>query len=110
MMTIPMSRAATALLRALVARAGVAEDRILLSEVRSVDWQSLTFIGERHRLSLRVLGPNAGAAVARLTGGLEDAEFPIRGQFVADIVVFGTPEAHADGSISLAIEALTVAE
>lgn len=110
MMKIPTSRAASALLRALADRAKVDENRILLSDVRSVDWQSLTFTGERHMLSLRVLGPDASAAVARLTGGLEDADFPMPGQFVADIVVFGTPETQADGSISVAIEALTVAE
>lgn len=110
MMQIATSRAASALLRALVIRAAVNENRILLREARSVEWQSLTFIGERHLLSLRVLGPDAATAVARLTGGIEDADFPMRGQFVADILIFGAPEAHADGSISLAIEALTVAE
>lgn len=110
MMTMPMSRAAATLLRALVARAKVNENRILLSDVRSIDWQSLTFTGERHVISLRVLGPNAAAAVGRLTGGIEAADFPMRGQFVADIVVFGSPETHADESISITIEALTVAE
>lgn len=110
MMKIPTSRAASALLRALIARAKVDENRILLSDARSLDWQSLTFTGERHMLSLRVLVPDAGAAVGRLTGGIEDADLPMPGQFVADILVFGTPDVHADGSISLAIEALTVAE
>lgn len=110
MMKIPTSRAASALLRALIARAAVDNNRILLSDVRSTDWQSLTFTSERHMLNLRVLGPDAEAAVARLTGGIEDADFPMRGQFVADILVFGTPQARRDGSISLAIEALTVAE
>ena len=110
MMRIPTSRAASQLLRALIDRAKVEENRILLSDARSADWQSLTFTGERHMLSLRVLGPDAGAAVARLTGDLEDADFPMRGQFVADIVVFGTPKTLRDGSISVSIEALTVAE
>ena len=110
MMKIPTSRAASVLLRALMDRAKVASDRILLSDARSIDWQSLTFTGERHSLGLRVLGPDAQAVVARLTGGLEEADFPMPGQFVADILVFGSPEAHADGSVSLAIEALTIAE
>lgn len=110
MMKIPMSRAASMLLQALIKRSGAAENRILLSGARSVDWQSLTFTGERHMLALRVLGPDAAAVVGRLTGGIEDADFPMPGQFVADIIVFGSPELHDDGSISLAVEALTIAE
>ena len=39
---IPMSLAASALLKALVARAGVTRDRILLSDAHSIDWRSLT--------------------------------------------------------------------
>jgi len=57
MRTIAMSAAAAGLLRALLARAAVERDRILLTELRSTDWQSLTFIGERHRIQLRVSGP-----------------------------------------------------
>jgi hypothetical protein len=110
MRRIPTSRAASALLRALVARADVADSRILLSSARSVDWQSLTFTGERHILELRVLGPSPEGIVDRLTGGIEDADFPMPGQFVADIVVFSAPEVEADGSIRLAIEALTIDE
>lgn len=59
---IAMSAAASALLRALIARAGVTSDRILLTEVHSTDWQSLTFMGERHRLQLRVTGPCSTAS------------------------------------------------
>ncbi len=44
-----MSCAAAGLLRALIGRACVNRDRFLLTEYRSVDWQSLTFIGERHQ-------------------------------------------------------------
>lgn len=110
MMKMKTSRAALALLRGLITRSGLDENRILLIEAQSTDWQSLTFTGERHVIRLRVLGPDAEAAVARMTGGLEDAELPMRGQFVADIVVFGTRKAHHDGSRSLTIEALTVAE
>lgn len=105
---IAMSAAASALLRALIARAGVCSDRILLTEVHSTDWQSLTFIGERHRLQLRVTGPGSTAVVERMCGGLEDAEFTIPGQIVADINLTGQPTAGADGSTSIEIEALTV--
>ena len=109
-MKIPMSAAASGLLRALLARAGVARDRILLIEFRSVDWQSLTFVGERHKIRLRIPGPGAEETAARLTQGLSDAEFSIPGQIVADIAVVGDPHPVEDGSIGIDIEALTIAE
>lgn len=107
---IPMSSAASALLRALIARAGVPRDRILLSDAQSVDWRSLTFTGERHTLSLRVPGPESSRVVERMCDGLEDAEFSIPGIIVADIAVAGTPSRALDGSTRLTIEALTVSE
>jgi len=45
-----------------------------------------------------------------MCSGLEDAEFTIPGQVVDDIAVAGEPEAAGDGSTSLRIEALTIAE
>jgi hypothetical protein len=110
MMKMALSPAAFGLLRALTARAEVPRERILLSSWRSVDWQSLTFVGERHHISLRISGPNSAAAVARLTDGLEDAEFDIPGQIVADVTVVGGPDSSSDGSTTLNIEALTIAE
>jgi|SRR5689334_9808628 len=107
---IPMSSAAAALLRALIARAGVARDRILLTDAHSIDWRSLTFTGERHQIELRVPGPDSHATVERMCAGLEDAEFSIPGVIVADIGVAGTPCRSLDGAISLMIEALTVSE
>lgn len=105
-----MSPAAGALLRALVKRAGVPRDRILLSDWRSVEWQSLTFLGERHHISLRVCGEDSNGAVARIASGLKDAEFEIPGQIVADITVVSGPDRASDGSTTLIIEALTIAE
>ena len=110
MMKLALSPAAASLLRALLARAGVDRDRILLSEFRSIDWHSLTFVGERHEMELRLPGPNAKAVAARLTEGLADAEFAIPGQIVADIGLERPPVRNGDGSLSLYIEALTVAE
>ena len=52
MMRMPLSAAAAGLLRALLVRAGVSRNRILLSAFESVDWQSLTLAGERHRIRL----------------------------------------------------------
>jgi len=110
MMKLALSAAAAGLLRAILARTGVNRDRILLTEFRSVDWQSLTFIGERHEMVLRVPPPDAPALAARLSDGLADSEFAIPGQIVADIGLERPPSRNRDGSISLRIEALTIAE
>lgn len=110
MMKLAISPAAAGLLRALLGRAGVDRDRVLLSEFRSTDWQSLTFMGERHEMELRVPGPNAEELVNRLTGGLSEAEFAIPGQIVADVGLERPPSRNTDGSFSLFIEALTISE
>ena len=110
MMKLGLSPAAAGLLRALIARAGVDRDRILLSQHRSFDWQSLTFVGERHEIALRISGPDAGLLASRLTDGLADAELFVPGQIVADVALQFPPFADSDGSVNLSIEALTVAE
>ena len=110
MMRPRLSPAGASLLRGLMARAGIDRDRVRISSFRSVDWQSLTFVGERHEIALRIPGPDAAALLDRLTGGLSDGEWTIPRQIVADIALFGAPTEHRDGSISLTIEALTIAE
>lgn len=110
MLKMVMSRAASGLLRALLERIGDRADRILLSEIQSVDWQSLTFDGETHLLRLRIPGPGADAIAGQFTDGIEDAEFSIPGHLVADIAVARAPAHALDGSITLAIEALTIAD
>ncbi len=82
----------------------------MLSEIRSVDWQSLTLTGERHEITLRVPGPDAEAVVNDLVSGIEDAEFSIRGHLLADIAVAAAPARALDGSVTLAFEALTIAD
>lgn len=104
----PLSPAGAGLLRALLSRAAADRDRILLTGFRSTDWQSLTFIGERHCFELRAVGPEAEQLVARICDGLEDAEFDVRGHLVADIAV-SAQRLGADGAMIVAIEALTVA-
>ena len=110
MMKLAMSPAAAGLLRALLLRAGVDRNRILLSDFRSTDWRSLTFAGERHRIDLRIPGPDAAAIARSLTDDLGEAEFAIPGQIVADIAVGGAMIEHPDGAVSLTIEALTIEE
>ncbi|RZV50480.1 MAG: hypothetical protein EX258_05335 [Sphingomonadaceae bacterium] len=110
MMKVALSPVATGLLRVLIARADAHRDRICLMDCRSVDWQSLTFIGERHELSLRILGPHADAIASRLLDGLEEAEFSLRGHIVADIARASAPLACSDGSIEIRLEALTLVD
>ncbi|HEV2043113.1 MAG TPA: hypothetical protein VGR05_00395 [Sphingomicrobium sp.] len=110
MMKLAMSAAAAGLLRALLGRVGVDRNRILLSNFQSTDWNSLTFAGERHEISLRIPGPGAAGVAALLIDGLDDADFAIPGQIVADIALARPPIDQADGGITLEIEALTVAE
>ncbi len=110
MMRLAMSPAAAGLLRSLLRRGGVDRDRSLLTEFRSTDWQSLTFIGEQHKIRLRIPGPDAAGIVAKLVNGLEDCEFSIPGHVVADIALAGEPERQPDGSFAMLIEGLTVAE
>ncbi len=109
-MKLAMSAAAAGLLRALLARAGVDRNRILLSNFRSIDWNSLTIAGERHAIALRIPGSGAASVAALLIDGLEDADFSIPGQIVADIALARPPVDQPDGAITLDIEALTVAE
>jgi hypothetical protein len=110
MMKIAMSPSATALLRALIARAGVDKNRILLSEVHSTDWQSLTFAGERHQISLRVIGRDSAEVTRTMCAGLESAEFSIPGILVADIGLAGPPRRALDGATEIVVEALTIEE
>lgn len=110
MMKMPMSRAASGLLRALLMRAGAESDRILLSEVSSTDWRSLTLEGERHEFRLRLIGSDVAGVLARLRDGIEDVEFSIPGQIVADVLVADARPPAADGSVLVTLEALTIAE
>ena len=110
MMRLAMSPAAAGLLRSLLNRTGVERDRILLTEFRSIDWHSLTFVGERHQIRLRITGPDSREIAGRLVDGLEDAELEVWGHFVADITVADGPFNREDGSVELGIEALTVAD
>jgi len=108
MMRMVMSAAATGLMRNLIARSGVSRDRILLTEWISTDWQSLTFVGERHEASLRICGPDASSAIDSLLAHLEDVEFNIPGHIVADIQILVEPRPGADGSRVIRVEALTI--
>lgn len=105
-----MSQAAGNVVRALIGRAGSERNRILLTDVQSVDWQSLTFTGERHQIAFKIIGRDSSQVADRMCAGLEDAEFSIPGLIVADIALVGKPARTPEGSTELMIEALTVSE
>ncbi len=91
-------------LRACFAGLGAA---IVFETVSSRPWASITSSGERHHLSLCLPGPGAQAAVDVFIDGLEEHDFDLRGQILADIEVAGIAR-DADGQIRLTLEALTV--
>jgi hypothetical protein len=106
-----MTAAASALLRALVGRAGPERNRILLSDWTSIDWHSLTFAGERHCAGFVFGGPDAGARAADWAEGLSNAEFDIgSSRLVAEIALSGAPQPPEDGSVLVQVEALTIAD
>ncbi len=105
----PLSAAAALLLRSLMARAGLGRDRIFVSKICSVDWQSLTFTGERHEIGLRLPGRDSADTLARLRDGLAEAEWALNGHVVADILIVAT-RTSSDGSIDVDLEALTLSD
>ncbi len=104
-----LSCAASQLLRALRNRSGLDVDEIIIGRFQSVDWQSLTFTGERHELLLRFAGADPAAALARLRHNLAAADWGLRGHVMADIVILDA-KMVGDGSIEVAIEALTLTD
>lgn len=106
---LAMSRAGERLFRALVERADVNSDRILLTDYRSNDWQSLTFVGEQHYFDLRLPGPDSRTLRDRLCEGLEEFEFRIPRHVLADIHVEHCRPAD-DGSLEVRLIALTIEE
>ena len=104
---LAMSNPGSALLHLLSARAGVPRNRILLTEFESVEWRSLTYNGERHRIGLRVSDPDSATIVDRMCAGIGECELSAPGLIVVDILVVAR-NVLADGSTSVAIEALTV--
>ena len=107
MKRLALSRGASGLIRGLIGRVPDSRDRILLTEVRTCDWHSLTLAGERHVLDLRFTGNGARIVASALTSGLADHEFSIRGIIVADIAASPIVDGE-DGTVSVQIEALTI--
>lgn len=107
MKRLALSRAASGLVRALLCRVPDSRDRILLSEIQSSDWHSLTLAGERHVITLRIIGDGARLIGSALTSRLADHEFSIPGIIVADIAA-GRMKDEENRTVSVQIEALTI--
>lgn len=108
-MRATLSPVAAQLLRALMRRMNLSRERMVVSHCRSVDWQSLTFTGERHEISLRLVPPQAETAAILLRTGLAEAEWALRGHVVADILIVAE-RAEPDGAILIDLEALTLSD
>jgi hypothetical protein len=80
---------------------------VIFGGMTSRPWASITFAGERHRLTLYVPGPGAQAAVDAFRDGLAEREFVLRGHVLADIEATKVAR-DADGQVCLSLEALTV--
>ncbi len=96
--------AATLLERALVAHAAAAGAGIAIDGQASTRWASATFVGARHRMT--VVSEEDACRV--WLAGLADADLPLRGHLVADVVI--VEQAWQDERVTATIEVLTVEE
>lgn len=88
---------------------------LVIEEMESAPWASLTFAGQRHRIGFRLNGPMADveAAYDRLVAVLTEPDISLPGHVLADMQLAETMgEIHTDGRMSLAIlfDALTIEE
>lgn len=91
------------LLRQLAARAG---GPCLFEQTASRPWCSAMFQGRRHAMTLRLEGSDASARADALSAGLADAEWPLNGHFVADMVI--DERQDRDDGVTLILSALTI--
>jgi hypothetical protein len=91
------------LLRAVEADAFGAGCIVRIAESDWTRWASATFNGARHTLSLDA---EDSPALEIWLAGLPDANLPIRGHLLADMVIKRVR--RADGVATIALEALTV--
>ena len=98
-----MKDATSELIRALF---GVNFANFALEEARSRNWASVTFTGTRHELRFRLSGSGAEADADAFLDGLEEREFALRGHILADVALVS--RSAGDGSVRIALEALTV--
>jgi hypothetical protein len=101
-------RAQAAILRTVSALATPLGARLVIEELRSRDWASLTLTGARHELDVRLDGVGAGAALALLQEQLPQASITMPGRILAELVV--EPGTADDDGIAMTICALVIDE
>ena len=101
-------RAQAAILRAVAALAAPLGARLVIEELRSRDWASLTLTGTRHELDVRLDGVGAAAAMALLQQELPQATIAIHGRILAEVVV--EPGTADDDGVAMTICALVIDE
>ena len=95
--------AATLLRRALERHADAAGCDVSVSVQDSTRWASATFAGARHTVALTLRDDPAGGLWLNQLG---EAELPLRGHLVADIVTLSVT--RRDEDLLVTLEALTV--
>ena len=98
MMPAPVTDAAVLLMRALRIDARSAGATMIVRATDERCWASATFAGIRHRIDLAV---EPGPAADAWLGALAEADLPMRGHVVADLIV----DRHAAG---VRLEILTI--
>lgn len=98
--------AASALLRAVRNAFAGFGGALVVEEMRSRRWASITFTGARHELRFRLEGRTADEEAERFVSSLEAAEFALRGHVLADIALVS--QVREEGRAVIEVEALTV--
>src|SRR4051812_43032690 len=79
---------------------------VTVPTMASLTWQSATFDGHLHRLTLLLEGPSAARIAEAFIASLPDREFPMRGHALVDIEVTG--QAGGCGREEISLTAKTV--
>jgi hypothetical protein len=105
----PDPDAASALLRALAVT--VAPLDVTALEVRSKSWNSATFSGGRHQLTLRIAGgaaQGAGGATEALLERLQCRDFNLPGHIVADFGLLDEARRDGEDFVTVRLDVLTL--
>lgn len=101
-----VTKAGSALKKAIRAQFLSLGSEVSLPAIVSRPWASVTFRGERHRLTCLLCGSGARAVAEAFCDGLPDRDIPLAGHILADIEVADT-SVNEEGA-TLTLEALTV--